>query len=65
MAPQLADDPEITTFIDPFGQLNIFYNKSEGLFTDVRAREAVVTAINKEGYASSGCFKWRILYIRS
>lgn len=57
MAPQLADDPEITTFIDPFGQLNIFYNKSEGLFTDVRAREAVVTAINKEGYASSGCFK--------
>lgn len=48
MAPQLADDPEITTFIDPFGQLNIFYNKSEGLFTDVRAREAVATAINKE-----------------
>src|SRR5699024_1515255 len=36
------------TFIDPFGQLNIFYNKDTGLFADVTAREAVATGIDKE-----------------
>lgn len=44
---QLNANPDLKTFIDPYGELNIFYNKSKGVFTDVRAREAVALLIDK------------------
>ena len=44
---QLNANADVETSIPPYGIYNIFYNKSKGIFADVRAREAVAMAINK------------------
>lgn len=46
---QLKSNSEVEISINPYGMYNIFYNKSNGIFKDVRAREAVALAIDKEG----------------
>lgn len=47
-APQVLQDSSLSAFTYPNVLLNLYYNKAEGLFTDVEARRAVDTALDRE-----------------
>lgn len=46
---QLKSNPDVELSNNPYGIYNIFYNKSNGIFKDIRAREAVALALDKKG----------------
>jgi peptide/nickel transport system substrate-binding protein len=45
---QLESNPGIEVQVMPTGMLNVFFNKRKGLFTDVKARQAVAAAVDAE-----------------
>lgn len=53
-ADQLESQDDIINHVYPGGFLSIVFNKKAGLFTDVRAREAVLAAVNMEDVLKAG-----------
>lgn len=53
-APQLDQADNVETHVVPGGTLVLLMNKKAGLFTDVKAREAVETALSMEEVLQSG-----------
>lgn len=43
---QVKSDPNIETFVEPYGSLNLYFNKKQGVFSDVTMRQAVNAALN-------------------
>ncbi|RST58816.1 ABC transporter substrate-binding protein [Siminovitchia terrae] len=46
--PQLENDPNVNVHIAPGGYTVLIFNKKKGLFTDLKARQAVNLAVEKE-----------------
>lgn len=45
---RIKDDPNINTYIEPSGNTTIYFNKKEGIFSDVKMRHAFNTVLNVE-----------------
>lgn len=45
---QLESNPDIQVNVAPTGMLNLYFNKKKGLFTDVKARQAIGAGIDAE-----------------
>lgn len=44
----LENDPNLVSSIQPVGYVTAYFNKKKGLFSDVKARKAVATALDRE-----------------
>ncbi|TWT01597.1 ABC transporter substrate-binding protein [Planomicrobium sp. CPCC 101079] len=45
---QLTQDPNVTTYTDLYGNASFHFNKKQGLFTDLKMRQAVNAALSSE-----------------
>lgn len=51
---QLKNDPNVTTYTDLYGNSLFHFNKKEGLFTDLKMRQAVTAALSSEEIMIAG-----------
>lgn len=56
-----SSDPNIDTFVESYGSINLYFNKKQGIFSDVTMRQAVNAALNVDeimiaAYAEEGLF---------
>lgn len=50
---QIADNPELQTFLSPGGMIGYFYNSNDGLFKNVKLRQAVNAVQNVDDILTS------------